>query len=168
MMCGFGKVKPNWARQTSEEEALCAWMICPAQQIEKPLASIWKPLSRLCACKESKCWTQCRNGASYLTMSYSVKQVIDMRRDRDTVTAESDSLKEETERMNTRSKRLTLDKSNVVGCCARAAKHKQNITQSVCVGGCIHVGISYNMTDMLEQGLQQTKVMRRLPHHSPV
>ena len=74
--------------------------------------------------------------------------VLDMRRNRHTVATESDSSKEETER-------LTLDKSDVMGC-ARAVKHKQKITQS-CVGGCIHVGISYKMTDMLEQGLQQTK-----------
>lgn len=38
----------------------------------------------------------------------------------------------------------------------KADKHKQNIAQSVCMGGCAHVGISHNMIDMLEPGLRQT------------
>lgn len=54
--------------------------------------------------------------------------------------------------MITRSNRLVWDKSDGKVLC-KANKHKQNVTQPVCMGGCVHVGISYNMIDMLEQGL---------------
>lgn len=61
----------------------------------------------------------------------------------------------------------TPDKSNVVGCCA-GPESISRTSVNQCVWVDVHVGsnISYNMIDMLEQGMQQAvSCEKRDDHH---